>query len=308
MKINFNSIFSTLINNNLSQKLGLSIFLSTTFICSFTTQSFAANFNYNSDEIEIFHTELDSSQGWLLEDTQIDSGIISATDSWGKASYSISPLNLDDGDIFLYWSGIFPERAKTERDKYYVGLQYSDNDAVEYQGGLVDENAELKMAIRPEDKSNTNNSYNQIYVDPDFDPVNNFSPATTQVETPNYQTLETTDFRLKISKVNETIYEASSFYWNGFNWELMTAKQGNNSPLEIQSSDWVNAKREVESPVTFEAINLLFRNPGSAITAVALTQVQGDNSAKVPEPSTILGLPLIFVLAERLKQRRRGNF
>lgn len=305
MKKNSNAVASTP-KNPILQKLALSLFISTTFICSFATKSFAANFNYSSNELEIFNTEFDSSEGWFLGDTEIDNGTISATDSWGNASYAISPLNLDNGDIFLYWSAIFPEIAKTERDKYYVGLQYSDNDAVPYEDGLVDENAELKMAIRPEDKFNPGNSYNQIYIDPDFDPVNNFSPTKTRVETPDYQPLETTDFRLKISKVNETTYEASNFYWNGVDWELMGAKEGNDVPLEIQSSDWLNAKREIESPVTFEAVNLLFRSPGSAITAVAVTQVQGNNSAKVPEPSTILGLPLVFALGGGFK-RRRGN-
>ena len=305
MKNKSNSVASTP-NNPILQKLALSLFISTTFVCSFTTKSLAANFNYNSDELEVFKTEFDSSEGWLLEGTEIDNGTISGTSSWGKASYAISPLNLDNGDIFLYWSGLFPEVAKTERDKYYVGLQYSDNDAVEYKGGTVDENAELKMAIRPEDKFNVGNTYNQIYIDPDFDPINNFSPTKTRVETPDYQPLETTDFRLQVSKVNETMYEASSFYWNGVDWELMGAKEGNDAPLEIQSSDWLNAKREIESPVTFEAVNFVFRKPGSAITAVAVTQVQGNNSAKVPEPSTILGLPLIFALGGRFK-RRRGN-
>lgn len=306
MKKNSNSVASTLKNNSILQKLSLSLFISTTFICGFATKSLAANFNYNSDELEILNIELDSSEDWLLEGTEIDNGTISATSSWGKASYAISPLNLDNGDIFLYWSGIFPEVAKTERDKYYVGLQYSDNDAVVHNGNLVDENAELKMAIRPKDKLNEGNNFNQIYIDPDFDPVNNFSPTKTRVETPDYQLFETTDFRLKISKVNETIYEASSSYWNGFDWELMGAKEGNDAPLEIKSSDWLNAKREIESPVTFEAVNFVFRKPGSAITAFALTQVQGNNPAKVPESSTILGLPLIFALGGRFK-RRTGN-
>jgi hypothetical protein len=296
-----NSITSVIKKNTLLQKLGLGLFISTTFVCSFSTKSLASTFNYSSDEIEIFNTDFDTSQGWLLESTKIDNGMISATNSWGKASYNISPLNLDNGDILLYWSAILPQNAKTERDKFYIGLQYSDNDAVDYNGGLVDENAELKMAIRPEDKLNEKNSYNQIYIDPDFDPVDNFSPATTRVQTQNSQI---TDFRLKISKVNKTIFEASSFFWNGLDWELMSGKQGYNSSLEIQSSDWLNAKDEVESPVTFEAVNLLFRNQGSAVTAVALTQVQGNNSAKIPEPSTIIGLPLIFVLGTGLKQKR----
>lgn len=304
MKIKFNSVASTP-KNAILQKLALSLFISTTFICSFTTKSLAANFNYNSDELEIFNTEFDSSEGWLLDGTEIDNGTISATSGWGKASYAISPLNLDNGDIFLYWSGIFPKVAKTERDKYYVGLEYSDNDAVEYNGSLVDENAELKMAIRPKDNSNVGNSYNKIYIDSDFDPVNKLSPKT-RVETPDIQPLETTDFRLKVSKVNETMYEASSFYWNGIDWELMGAKEGNNAPLQIQSSDWLNAKREIESPVTFEAVNFVFRKPGSAITALAVTQVQGNTRAAVPEPSAILGLPLIFALGGGFKRRRRN--
>ena len=186
-------------------------------------------------------------------------------------------------------------------------MEYSDNEPVPYDGDLVDENAELKIAIRPQDKFNKNNSYNQVYIDPDFDPINNSSPATTRVEIPQTSSSQTTDYRLKISKLNATTYEASSFYWNGIDWELSSGKQGYNSSLEIQSDDWINAEGEIESTVTFEAINLLFRNPGSAVTNIALTQIQENNSAKVPEPSTIMGLPLIFVLQRKLKPKRKSQ-
>ncbi len=296
---------------NSLKKLGLSLFLSTAFICSFSHKSLASNFKYSSQEFEIFNTELNTDGGWLLEGTEIVNGELQGKEKsqWGKASYAISPLNLDDGDIFLYWSAILPDNAKTERDKYYVGLQYSDNKPVPYLGNFVDENAELKMAIRPQDKSNSGNSYNQVYIDPDFDPSNNYSPATTRVETPATLSSQTTDYRLQITKVDATAYdyEASFFYWNGSDWQLSNPKDGYTSSLKISSSDWINAEREIESPVTFEAINLLFRNPGSAVTAIALTQIQENDSASVPEPSTIMGLPLIFLLQRKLKQNRKSQ-
>lgn len=294
-------------NINFLKKIGLGIFLSTAFICSFSQKSLASNFKYSSEEIEIFNTELDTSEGWFLEGTKIDQGQLQGTSGWGKASYAISPLNLDNGDIFLYWSAIFPDNPKTERDKYYVGLQYSDNEPVPYQGNLIDENAELKIAIRPEDKTNPGNSYNQIYIDPDFNATNNYSPATTRVETPQTSSSQTTDYRLKISKLDANTYEASSFYWNGTEWQLSNPKQGYTSTLGILSSDWINAEREIESPVTFEAINLLFRTRESAVTAIALTQIQESDSASVPEPSTIMGLPLIFLLQKKLKQNRKSQ-
>ena len=262
---------------------------------------FAYDFKYDSGESEIINTDIDDSNNWILSNTEIDSGEIKGTSAWGTGSYMLdSPVSLENGDIFLYWSASLPEGAKTERDKYYIGLNYSDNEPEPYSdenGNIlyyVDEDAQLKMAIRPEDKSNAGNSYHQLYIDPDFDPDNNYSPASTKLEVPKFPDTNITNFRLKISKVSETEYEASSFYWNGINWNLMTGKSESTSLLKIKSSDWLNAKDEVEYPVTFEAINLQFRRPGTTITAIALTQAQGDNSTQVPESSNLIALPLIL--------------
>ncbi len=281
-----------------------SIFLSC--LSNLPSKAFAYDFHYDDGESEVINTDLDNSTNWVLSDTEIDSGEIKGTKEWGTASYILdSPISLDNGDIFLYWSASLPDGAKTERDKYYIGLNYSDNEPEPYSdedGNIlyyVDEDAQLKMAMRPENPSNSGDHFHQLYIDHGFDQDNNDSspstpPPSTNLEIPKIPDTNITDFRLKISKVSATEYEASSFYWNGISWDLMTGKSEFTSPLKIQSSDWLNAKDEVESPVTFEAINLQFRSPGTTITAIALTQAQGNNSTQIPESSNLIGLPLIL--------------
>lgn len=285
------------------------------------TQGLAYNFHYTQEELEIFNTDFDSSSGWLLNETVIDSGTIKASSPWGKASYSIAPVNLDQGDVFLYWSGIFPKSARTEPDKYYVGLQYADNAPVCYDNqtrmivgipsctGIsvseVDENAELKVEMRPQDRTNLANTYHRLYLDPDFDPINNYSPATTRVNVPSYQEAVIMDFRLEIRKRSSSESQVILSFWNGISWLSITSKPGYILPLTIEESDWIDANRQIDHPVTFEAINLQFRQSAStrqsAITAIGLTQVrsqaiQQQQSVQVPEASMTIVLPLVLGL------------
>lgn len=318
------------------KKFKLGVVLSTISLLSLPIKGFAYNFNYTQDETVIFNTDFDSSSGWLLSGTVIDSGLIKGSSPWGKASYSITPVNLDKGNVFLYWSGIFPRNARTEPDKYYVGLQYADNAPVCYDNptnqivgtppctGLtvseVDENAELKVEMRPRDKTNLANTYHKLYIDPDFDPINNYSPVSTRLAVPNYVEGVAMDFRLQISK-GLTQSSALFSFWNGISWQSMTAKQGYSFPLLINSSDWSDANRQSENPVTFEAINLAFRQAAStrqsAITAIALTQVlsqtslqQRQASVQVNEPSSItalsfLGLGIFFLRKKKNKESQK---
>lgn len=304
------------------KNIGLGLILTAVSLATLPAKGLAYNFHYSQEESEIFITDFNSSRGWLLNGTEIDSGTIKASSPWGKASYFIAPVNLDQGDVFLYWSGVFPKGARTEPDKYYVGLQYADNAFVCYdsQTGMivgsspctgssvseVDENAELKVEMRPQDRTNLANTYNSLYLDPDFDPINNYSPATTRVNVPSYQEAVMMDFRLKIRKGSSTESEAILSFWNSTSWLLMTPKSGYSLPLSIGSSDWIDANRQIDNPVTFEAINLQFRQAAStrqsAVTAIALTQVRQQSiqlrqqSVKVPEASTTIALLLVLGL------------
>jgi hypothetical protein len=239
--------------------IGLALVLTTLGLATVPTKGFTYDFHYTQAESEIFTTDFNTDSGWSLSGTNIDiaAGTIKANSAWGKASYAIAPVNLAQGDIFLYWSGIFPQKARTESDKYYLGLQYADNDPVCYNSqtgtivGMppctgtsvseVDENAELKVEMRPRDKTNINNTYHRVYLDPDFDPVNNYSPATTRLNVPTYQETVPMDFRLGISQKTATEYEASLSFWNGVSWLTMTPKQGYSFPLTIGASDWIDA-------------------------------------------------------------------
>jgi hypothetical protein len=302
--------------------IGLSLTVASLGLVSLPTQGLASSFRYGQEESELFATDFDTSSGWLLGGTVINSGTIRSNSPWGKASYSLNPVSLDEGNIFLYWSGIFPIGARTEPEKYYVGLQYSDNAPVCYNSQTnrivgnppctgtsvseVDENAELKVEMRPRDKTNSANTYHKLYVDPDFDPISNYSPASTRTNVPAYKENVPVDFRLGIGKKKLTEYEISFSYWDGISWLLMTSKQGYNLPLIVGASDWINANRQIDSPVTFEAINLQFRQATatrqSAITAIALTQIRSQpiplrqQAIQVPEASATITLPLLSIL------------
>ncbi|MBD2250839.1 PEP-CTERM sorting domain-containing protein [Nostoc parmelioides] len=289
-------------------------------------------FSYDANETVIVETDFDSTDGWSLRGTSIDAGKIFGSSAWGTASYSLkNPVNLDLGPVSLYWSGIFPRNARTEPEKYYVGLQYADNSPVCYNSSInrivgtppcpsgssiVDENAELRAEIRPYDAGNSGNRYHRLYIDPDFDPVNNESPASTLLDNKD-RTNSVTDFRLRVSKVSSTSYEASLAYWDlaSAAWKIFDPKStSNSSPLEILASKWINADKSApaESPVTFEAINLQFRKAStrnSEITALALTQIVlplQQPSITVPEGYSIIGLPLVMgfgILLKRQKQK-----
>jgi hypothetical protein len=313
------------------KQVGLGLVLTAVGLTAVPTKGFAYNFHYSPEESEIFTTDFNNSSGWLLNGTVINSGTIKANSSWGKASYSLAPVNLDRGNVFLYWSGIFPTSARTETDKYYIGLQYADNDPVCYNSQTrtivgkppctgtsvseVDENAELKAEMRPRDRTNIANTYHRLYLDPDFDPINNYSPATTRINVPSYQESVPMDFRLAIRKRSSTEYRANLSFWNGSSWLTTTPKQGYSLPLIIKSSDWIDANRQINNPVTFEAINLQFRQASatrqSRITAIALTQVRPQprlqlqqQAVQVPETSTTVALPLVLGLGMRLTRRK----
>ncbi|QLE58345.1 PEP-CTERM sorting domain-containing protein [Nostoc sp. TCL26-01] len=308
------------------KNISFNLFLGLLGLLSLPTKALAGDFHYSQEETVIFQTDFDSSSGWLLNGTKIESSKIYGTLPWGVASYPLQPVNLELGEVFLYWRGIFPLNAHPERDKHYVGLQYSNNDPVCYNSQSltivgtppctgssviqVDENAELRLEIRPRDKRNPSNTYHRYYIDPGFDPQNNYSPASTQVNVPTYRELVPTDFRLQISQVSSSAYTALLSSWQDNSWVAATPKTSYSIPLSLSASDWLNAKGEIENPVTFAAINLQFRKgstQNSEITAVALTQIQSQQSASVTESSTTIGLPLVLGFGLFLKRQRRQN-
>jgi hypothetical protein len=310
------------------RKIGFNLFLAALSLAALPVRGTAYNFHYPPGETTLLNTDLNNAKRWLLNGTAIASGTLKATAPWGSASYPLPParrVNLAQGKIVLYWSGFFPMNARTEPDKYYLGLQYADNAPVCYDSqsrtivgyppcrgdsvSLVDENAELKVEIRPQDRTNLANTYHRLYIDPDFDPVSNYSPASTRLEVPPYLETVLTEFRLEISQIGQTA-RANLSFWDGRSWQLMKPKPGYSLPLSIASSDWIDGERQVENPIVFEAINILFRQGNSTrrseITAVALTQIRSQarnfqvSSVQVDEPSpkiySFLGLCLSLLV------------
>ncbi|MEG3437589.1 hypothetical protein V0288_10710 [Pannus brasiliensis CCIBt3594] len=309
----------------------------------------AYDFGFSAGETSIYQTDFSVNDNWTLSGTSIDTvtGVIKGSAAFGRATYPLpAPVNLDLGDVFLYWSGIFPVRptlttANQEVDRYFVGLQYANNPPVCRQGTQIvsltpctgtqtefDEEAELKVEMRPKNPTNPGNTLHRIYLDPDADPVNNL--YTTQVTVPNYTEGVAMDFRLGFRKVSSTDYQVNWFYRNdsASPWQTMTNKlDGSPLILNLKNTDWVDTYRwfvpapaPFESPVTFEAIRLQFRKGStrdSAITALALTQIRtsppiATDPLPVPEKASsiallsLVGLGALFTRRQQKKENSRG--
>ena len=62
---------------------------------------------------------------------------LKAEGNWERFSFDLTPLNVNDGDISVYWQDDIPQNPSTEGDKYSVGFRYAENDSVCWNGKEV---------------------------------------------------------------------------------------------------------------------------------------------------------------------------
>jgi hypothetical protein len=308
----------------------------------------AIAFSFSSGESVIYRTEFNDANGWSLPGATIANGQIVGNTAFGTASYLLAnPVNVDLGEVFLYWSGIFPIRdpnnpnstiQNQNTDNYFVGLQYAFNDPVcrvsatsavlpsptcPTGSTLVNENAELKVRMRPRNPVNPGDRFHDIYVDPDAVGSN---LLTTRTNIPTYTEGVAKDYRLGVKKTGTSSYTATLSFWENSAWIPMTVQSTTNPlALTIQNTDWQDVRRwfttpaPFESPVTFEAINLQFRKGStrdSSITSLALTRIPPVSSAQfsapdpspapatVPEPGATIALLSLLGFVPFFRKRR----
>lgn len=286
-------------------------------------------FSFGEGENSIFQTSFDNtldaisnSQWSLSSGVSITNGSMITRSDFARASYTLpSPVNLAQGDVFLYWTAIFPNNARPDQDSYFIGLEYAQNPPVcrlingnpQIAGypnptctgsyTSVQEDGELKVNMRPRNGSNSGDRFNLIYLDPDAHTTDN--PRRTQLNqpvltsNPNQLNNRELSFRLGISKstVDSNSQTVTLSFWDEAQWKSMTIFNTPTPPtplsLEIKNSEWVDVRRWFESPdpfenpLTFEAINFVLRKPSStpnstAITALALTQIPIPNLSALP--------------------------
>lgn len=277
------------------------------------TRVLAFNFHTGAHETVILNDDFDTHTGWQLgQQVTISGGVIRHTDSgsYGRATYQFDqPLNLAEGAINLYWSGIFPNGAHRELNAYWASLQFADNAPVCWNSGSnevlttsggacpsgylkVDEDSELRVWLRPE--SRAHNTFHRVYVDPGFIPgvdPEGLDYPLTQFWHPNHPD-DAEQYRLRVEQIG-TVTEAVLSFWDGSDWQALSTRSGSDNPLLINDSDWTDVEGNIYAPI-FEALNFQFRGPGhngnaTHVDAIAVTQ-ELNTAQTVPEPALLLGL------------------
>ena len=138
--------------------INLTLLANLLFLLTNTKASIASSFYLTPEETPV------------LQETY-SSDPLQASTNWQRFSFDFTTLNVNEGNINVYWQHALPSNPKTERDKYSVGFRYAENDSVcwngrdvrdptniiERVGGScpdshpqqVKEDAEIKTFVRP---------------------------------------------------------------------------------------------------------------------------------------------------------------
>jgi hypothetical protein len=255
-----------------------------------------------------------------------------------------TPLDINNGDIFIYWSSFFPNSLNRnqdrEADKYYIGLEYAENDPVCWNGlggansiiksvnvnGSCDsgytkqkENASVRMLLYPEGGT----VYHRLYEDEGFDP--NEPAPPNRLNKPYLNNDKDQKYRLQFSKVDNNQIKVTPYYFTNNLWEVITPRQGLDSFILLDYTD----NQEL---LTFETINIQFRGRSgsgfntstdttssnyansiynrSGINSFFVTQefnlVNSSLTTTTPEAGTIFSLIGVGFLGTTLRKRRKS--
>lgn len=264
-------------------KLKLTFLLSVAFVAGVAAKAQAANFfTYNPNEQELYHSTFDNAEDWQLNNTTVAQGELQANPetNWASAYYDLSSLNqldLDEGDVALYWSAR-TDRSKPELGKFFMELNVVATDTQEPR--------QINWNIRPISPRDGNfrNLPYLLYVDPGFQiPHEVEQELVVPDQFPDTETYES--FRLTLSKTGVDTVEVTPYYWLNDNWQAFSAKDGSTLPMSVSIQD------NLEGQDYFESLSFRFRQNRSYLDAVAITRIPTDaEPVDIPEASTALGL------------------
>jgi hypothetical protein len=257
----------------------------------------AANtFVYGMGETELyrttFGTDFNANQGWTLNNTSVSQGVLKATiDNWSSAFYNLSSLDLDSGNLGIYWS-FKTDRNTNERSKLYMELNVTDDPNRREQRHIA-------FNIVPKRKGDP--TPYQLYVDPGFNLTNqlvqNIRPPSVLFNSIN--TFES--FRMMVSKIDANTVRVVPFYWYNNNWNrFFYSNTSIASPVSLR----IDINNYLERQDAFKSFSLLFRSNVPSVDAIAITQIPRPSLTatnvqltSVPESNSIVGLITVGLLS-----------
>ena len=221
----------------------------------------------------------------VLQETY-SSDPLQASTNWQRFSFNFTPLNVNEGNIDVYWQHLLPPNPSTEGDKYSVGFRYAENAPVCWNGGnvrdpgnivelvagscpnshpqQVKEDAEIKTFVRPK-------SYYTLHQDQGFGGID---PLGTGLVFPG-QRVDT--YRMTLSLLDSNTIAVSTFWLEDETWQEMSVFNLNEAQQDLLGVQQTSNSLPLYMPyneqlATIEGIDLQFRRPGTGIKQLLVTQ------------------------------------
>ncbi len=265
--------------------INLTLFLNLLLLLTSTKASIASNFFLTPEETII----------------KSFSEPLKAEGNWERFSFELTTLNVNDGDINVYWQDDIPQNPSTERDKYSVAFRYAENDSVCWNGRdvrdsnnilakvggscpnshrqEVKEDAEIKTFVRPK-------SYYTLHQDQGFggiDPI-----GTGLVFSGN----NVDTYKMTLSLLDQDTIAASTFFLSSGTWQEMSVFDLNSNQKDLLGVEQTSSTLPLpiaysNELATIEGIDIQFRRPGTGIKELLVSQATPKS---VPEGSNLFSL------------------
>jgi hypothetical protein len=226
------------------------------------TASARDEFAYLPGEREVFRSTFATTNGWDMPDMFVANGELfgNAGAYWMKAVHTLAaPLDLDDGELALYWSFRTDANQSEDGAAVYLRLNFTDTPSIIEQYNVT-------MNVRPGQFGGPPIHAGRwlLYVDPGY-----FIPHTADSELRPAISFTSTNldatFRLTMRKVGEVV-RLTPFFWNGAAWEMIQPQAGFTVPLEANVTTALTNNQVVRS------LEVQFFQATPAVDAIALTQ------------------------------------
>ncbi len=230
---------------------------------------------------------------------------LQASTNWQRFSFNFTPLNVNEGNIDVYWQHVLPPNPSTEGDKYSVGFRYAENAPVCWNGGdvrdpgnivelvagscphshpqQVKEDAEIKTFVRPK-------SYYTLHQDQGFGGID---PLGTGLVFPG-QSVDS--YRMTLSLLDSNTIAVSTFLLEDETWQEMSVLKLNETQQDLLGVQQTSSSLPLsmaydEQLATIEGIDLQFRSPGTGIKQLLVTQALTTTQALTATQATLSSVP-----------------